>query len=392
MALQEGGFDRQSLMRTIYPLDPPDICVAVASGRKLNVPGKRVAGSVMSKSQTLPRSMGRSTPTLPCHRTPIKPSGTPPSMKRQLSVPGNGSPIRRPGTPSGTHSNRGTPTRKVPLLKGVDPKLAQVILDEILEGSTAVQWEDIAGQEVHARCILFKWLSDYFGWMAYCANFLDRQAGSSRNGYFTILTAGTLYGTANARSGTPPVRSPRQWKNSPCPCGSDPMQRNIFLHIRRVSYLKVRGRGRKIGTRTIRDSSRAPAFRDIRRRGWLVVERASRQRARGIETIENWISRRIWRVTLQSRWKSPRHGCDKSSPGIGRGSAEKIHEARLCYPARCPHEDNAAYETIGQAQWSIGTRPIGSTGDTHGRLFGKRFDWLGQGRGAWAHQRSVYSQ
>lgn len=123
--------------------------VALASGRKLNVPGKRLAGSVMSKSQTLPRSMGRSTPTLPCHRTtPIKPSGTPPSIKRQLSVPGNGSPIRRPGTPSGTNSNRGTPTRKVPILKGVDPKLAQVILDEILEGSTAVQWEDIAGQEV----------------------------------------------------------------------------------------------------------------------------------------------------------------------------------------------------------------------------------------------------
>ncbi|XP_043273063.1 spastin isoform X2 [Venturia canescens] len=125
-----------------------------ASGRKLNVPGKRLAGSVMSKSQTLPRSMGRSTPTLPCHRTtPVKPSGTPPSIKRQLSVPGNGSPIRRPGTPSGTNSNRGTPTRKVPILKGVDPKLAQVILDEILEGSTAVQWEDIAGQEIAKQAL-----------------------------------------------------------------------------------------------------------------------------------------------------------------------------------------------------------------------------------------------
>ncbi|XP_034192680.1 spastin isoform X2 [Osmia lignaria lignaria] len=124
-----------------------------ASGRKLSVPGKRV-GTAISKSQTLPRSMGRSTPVQPCHRvTPVKPSSTPPSVKRQLSVPGNGSPIRRPGTPTTSNSNKGTPTRKVPLLKGVDPKLAQVILDEILEGGTAVHWEDIAGQETAKQAL-----------------------------------------------------------------------------------------------------------------------------------------------------------------------------------------------------------------------------------------------
>ncbi|XP_043520853.1 spastin isoform X2 [Frieseomelitta varia] len=125
----------------------------LASGRKLSVPGKRV-GTAISKSQTLPRSMGRSTPVQSCHRvTPIKPSSTPPSVKRQLSVPGNGSPIRRPGTPTTSNSNRGTPTRKVPILKGVDPKLAQVILDEILEGGTAVHWEDIAGQETAKQAL-----------------------------------------------------------------------------------------------------------------------------------------------------------------------------------------------------------------------------------------------
>ncbi|KOC66661.1 Spastin [Habropoda laboriosa] len=124
-----------------------------ASGRKLSVPGKRV-GTAISKSQTLPRSMGRSAPVQSCHRvTPIKPSSTPPSVKRQLSVPGNGSPIRRPGTPTTSNSNRGTPTRKVPPLKGVDPKLAQVILDEILEGGTAVHWEDIAGQETAKQAL-----------------------------------------------------------------------------------------------------------------------------------------------------------------------------------------------------------------------------------------------
>ncbi|XP_015439822.1 PREDICTED: spastin [Dufourea novaeangliae] len=125
----------------------------LASGRKLSVPAKRV-GTAISKSQTLPRSMGRSPPVQSCHRvTPIKPTSTPPSVKRQLSVPGNGSPIRRPGTPTATNSNRGTPTRKVPILKGVDPKLAQVILDEILEGGAAVHWEDIAGQETAKQAL-----------------------------------------------------------------------------------------------------------------------------------------------------------------------------------------------------------------------------------------------
>ncbi|XP_072745466.1 spastin isoform X2 [Anoplolepis gracilipes] len=127
----------------------------LASGRKLSVPGKRITGTPLSKSQTLPRSMGRSVPIQPCHRTmPIKPSSTPPSVKRQLSVPGNGSPIRRPGTPTTTsNSNRSTPTRKIPILKGVDPKLTQVILDEILEGGVPIQWEDIAGQETAKQAL-----------------------------------------------------------------------------------------------------------------------------------------------------------------------------------------------------------------------------------------------
>ncbi|XP_048508077.1 spastin isoform X3 [Athalia rosae] len=126
----------------------------LASGRKLAVPGKRAAGSAMSKSQTLPRSMGRSAPSLPCHRTmPVKPSSTPPSVKRQFSVPNNGSPVRRPGTPAGSGSNRGTPTRKASMPKGIDPKLAQVILDEILEGGAPVLWADIAGQETAKQAL-----------------------------------------------------------------------------------------------------------------------------------------------------------------------------------------------------------------------------------------------
>ncbi|XP_033215972.1 spastin isoform X2 [Belonocnema kinseyi] len=135
------------------PRSPKNYHARIAEGRKMT-PGKRISGAVLSKSQTLPRSMGRSTPSLPGHRAvPIKPCSTPPSVKRQLSVPGNGSPIRRPGTPGATNSNRGTPTRKVSNLKGVDPKLAQVILDEILEGGAAVQWDDIAGQETAKQAL-----------------------------------------------------------------------------------------------------------------------------------------------------------------------------------------------------------------------------------------------
>ncbi|KZC06365.1 Spastin [Dufourea novaeangliae] len=148
------GQNTSTQIPKLRPRSPKNYCAhSEASGRKLSVPAKRV-GTAISKSQTLPRSMGRSPPVQSCHRvTPIKPTSTPPSVKRQLSVPGNGSPIRRPGTPTATNSNRGTPTRKVPILKGVDPKLAQVILDEILEGGAAVHWEDIAGQETAKQAL-----------------------------------------------------------------------------------------------------------------------------------------------------------------------------------------------------------------------------------------------
>jgi spastin len=58
--------------------------------------------------------------------------------------------VRRPSNSSSNSAAKGTPARKTPspALKGVDPKLAQIILDEILEGGASVQWEDIAGQEV----------------------------------------------------------------------------------------------------------------------------------------------------------------------------------------------------------------------------------------------------
>ncbi|KAL4711755.1 hypothetical protein ACJJTC_015821, partial [Scirpophaga incertulas] len=110
------------------------------------------------KSQTLPRSMGRSSSqpnsSNGYSRHPAKPASTPPAVKRQLSVPVNGSPVRR----AVGGSQRGTPTRsRTPqpalTVRGVDPKLVQLILDEIVEGGPKVHWDDIAGQEAAKQAL-----------------------------------------------------------------------------------------------------------------------------------------------------------------------------------------------------------------------------------------------
>lgn len=46
-----------------------------------------------------------------------------------------------------------TGNKKSPILRGVDPKLAQNILDEIVEGGPSVQWEDIVGQETAKQAL-----------------------------------------------------------------------------------------------------------------------------------------------------------------------------------------------------------------------------------------------
>ncbi|XP_050354143.1 spastin isoform X3 [Nymphalis io] len=138
----------------------------LVAGRKLTTAGRRVpsGGGPLMKSQTLPRSMGRSSSQPNSSnggysRYPVKPASTPPAVKRQLSsayqVPVNGSPVRRA---VGGGSQRGTPTRsRTPqstlAVRGVDPKLVQLILDEIVEGGPKVHWEDIAGQEAAKQAL-----------------------------------------------------------------------------------------------------------------------------------------------------------------------------------------------------------------------------------------------
>uniref|UniRef100_A0A2M4BDF4 Spastin n=2 Tax=Anopheles marajoara TaxID=58244 RepID=A0A2M4BDF4_9DIPT len=172
-----------------------------ASGRKLTVGYKRPGNlGMMNKSQTLPRSMGgsRTTPTggtgaiagglmngatagagygagvttggsgMP--KIVPKPAATPPAIRRQFSIPG-GSPIRKAANgskggapvrsktplngqqPQSTQTGAGVQQQPTISVKGVEPKLVQLIMDEIVEGGAKVGWQDIAGQEVAKQAL-----------------------------------------------------------------------------------------------------------------------------------------------------------------------------------------------------------------------------------------------
>lgn len=68
-------------------------------------------------------------------------------------------PLRsRSGTVTPTSNNAGVAiTPPIIQVKGVDNKLVQMIMDEIVEGGAKVRWSDIAGQDVSLSkdlCIL----------------------------------------------------------------------------------------------------------------------------------------------------------------------------------------------------------------------------------------------
>ncbi|KAK4872352.1 hypothetical protein RN001_014381 [Aquatica leii] len=111
------------------PIVKPSLS-STATVKKLTVATRRPAGSNVSKSQSLPRSMGsRNAPVQPV--TPFnKQDSIPPAIKKQLSVSGNNSPGRK------ASSSKPTSRGKSPTLRGVDRKLAQSILDEIVEGES----------------------------------------------------------------------------------------------------------------------------------------------------------------------------------------------------------------------------------------------------------------
>uniref|UniRef100_T1J5Z5 Spastin n=1 Tax=Strigamia maritima TaxID=126957 RepID=T1J5Z5_STRMM len=126
------------------------------SGRKLTT-NRKSSNHVACKSHTLPRASSIA-PRISSVQKP-KSSGTPPLHRRghSLNQPaGNLSPKPGRRSPKSAQiSPTHTPTRKSSggPLKNVDSKLAQTILDEIIDGGPAVLWNDIAGQEIAKQAL-----------------------------------------------------------------------------------------------------------------------------------------------------------------------------------------------------------------------------------------------
>ncbi|XP_037947228.1 spastin isoform X1 [Teleopsis dalmanni] len=125
-----------------------------ASGRKLTVGNKRPGNlAVINKSQTLPRNLGSKTTTgTLSQRQPLKTAATPPAVRRQFSS-GRNTPPQRSRTPAGSGQANSGATTPVVSVKGVEQKLVQIIMDEIVEGGAKVEWSDIAGQEVAKQAL-----------------------------------------------------------------------------------------------------------------------------------------------------------------------------------------------------------------------------------------------
>ncbi|XP_004533649.1 spastin isoform X2 [Ceratitis capitata] len=131
----------------------------LASGRKLTVSSKRPGNlAVINKSQTLPRNLGsKNASSTAVQRQPVKTAATPPAVRRQFSS-GRNTPPQRARTPINTSSNysgqsSSSASAAAVTVKGVEQKLVQIILDEIVEGGAKVEWSDIAGQEVAKQAL-----------------------------------------------------------------------------------------------------------------------------------------------------------------------------------------------------------------------------------------------
>ncbi|XP_045596963.1 spastin isoform X2 [Procambarus clarkii] len=128
------------------------------------IPTTKRITTLSNKSQTLPRNMGSRAVS---KNRDGKHPGTPPSVRRQLSNQNGGhvmgSPLKRRGSAgSGLGGNGGNGTPKhtpshrrcaSASLKGVDSKLAHGIMDEIIDSSPPVSWDDIAGQDIAKKAL-----------------------------------------------------------------------------------------------------------------------------------------------------------------------------------------------------------------------------------------------
>ncbi|KAK3855477.1 hypothetical protein Pcinc_038126 [Petrolisthes cinctipes] len=129
----------------------------IPTGRRV---GALTNNNNSNKSHTLPRNMGSRTQTK--GKEPHSPSSrypsTPPSGRRQNGTSGVTSPLKRRGSAGSglCHGTKATPTHRRTAstgMKGVDSRLAQGILDEIIDSTAPVAWDDIAGQEIAKKAL-----------------------------------------------------------------------------------------------------------------------------------------------------------------------------------------------------------------------------------------------
>lgn len=114
--------------------------------------------TIMNKSQTLPRNMSRALTHVNNTTIPKKPA-TPPAVRRQFSASGSSSPRKtnfngRATPPLRSRTPQGhQPTQNIISVKGVEQKLVQTIMDEIIEGGQKVEFNDIAGNEAAKQAL-----------------------------------------------------------------------------------------------------------------------------------------------------------------------------------------------------------------------------------------------
>ncbi|KFM68290.1 Spastin, partial [Stegodyphus mimosarum] len=117
----------------------------------VNESGKRTVRKigVPVKSLTLPRNLPSSPRKIPSTPPRKKPT-TPPSVRRQLLQPSRKDNQARNVLPVQSRLQK---LNKILSLKGVDSKLTQVIMDEIVDGGPGVTFDDIAGQDVAKQAL-----------------------------------------------------------------------------------------------------------------------------------------------------------------------------------------------------------------------------------------------
>lgn len=123
--------------------------------------GGNTAGG-LSKSCTLPRSMGSkatsNTAAILTNRPKV--TAAPQALNKKgpaaaSVVPGGIKRTTGPGQTQGVGSKPATERSKLPnSIRSCDTKLAQLILDEIIEAGSPVTWEDVSGQEVFLPSIM----------------------------------------------------------------------------------------------------------------------------------------------------------------------------------------------------------------------------------------------